>query len=187
MSNKAKKYLIIALVALAAIFGVYVLTSAGEKQSEQAPIPKQSGSEVRSQGQTETATQNGTISGSYTFPGSRIPSELVACAEELSSGREVLCSEQQITDNIRFFNGIGYELSLAPGEYYIYAKTSDNTKAYYNEYMSKITPSGEWPDYDTNKCGPEDVKLAVSITSGQEIVNVTLGDWYFETSCQISQ
>jgi hypothetical protein len=183
MSNKALKLGLSIAVIIALVVGFLWLKPDDMRPASQASVGDQKQETPNQQKDTsQSQPEKGSISGSFTFPSSTVPADLVACAEDMS-GEKVVCSESQLKDG-KYIYGVGYELSLPAGEYYVYATTGDELiRAYYNQYSASVTPDGEWPEYDTSKCQPSDAKLAVKVADGQSTENITLADWYFETSC----
>jgi hypothetical protein len=112
-----------------------------------------------------SASDQGTISGYLIYPSSFIPPELGVCAQKISNLQNVVCTSQ-IKDP-KFKNGVGYQLELDPGEYYVYSYLDDQ-KAYYTEFVT---------------CGllascPSHAKIPVLVTAGSNQDDILPHDWY---------
>jgi len=112
-----------------------------------------------------SASDQGTISGYLIYPSSFIPPELGVCAQKISDLQNVVCTPQ-IKDQ-KFKNGVGYQLELDPGEYYVYSYLDDQ-KAYYTEFVT---------------CGlqyscPSHAKIPVLVTAGSVQDDILPHDWY---------
>ena len=181
--DKSTSKLVLVVGLLTVVLGVAYLFAAREEKKQEPQANQQSQEIAQSQDQPKDATEaNGKISGSFTYPGEKIPSEMAACVENAKTKEKVACSDEQIKDNERFIYGAGYEISVPVGEYYVYVDQG-SSKAYYNGYMADVSKES-WPEYDSNKCKTEYQPLLVTVEAGKTTENVTLADWYFETECQ---
>ncbi len=117
---------------------------------------------------TQTQTKNGFVEGSLSYPsGGGIPKNIQVCAET-TQGFLIKCTNTQIPD-AKYQYGIGYNLELPEGGYYVYATTDkDADKVYYTEFVT---------------CGlkyecPSHEKIEVVVKSGETTSNIDPGDWY---------
>jgi len=111
---------------------------------------------------TET---KGKISGYLIYPSNFIPEDLGVCAQRIDNQSLVFCTEQ-IKDK-KYQNGVGYEMSLDPGNYYVYSFLGDN-RAYYTEFVL---------------CGlkaecQSHTKIPVTVSAGSSQDNILPHDWY---------
>jgi hypothetical protein len=139
----------------------------GQQMSSQ-PAPKPSSTPTLTASPSATpAETKGTVEGSLGYPSEGIPENMFVCAETLE-GQKVACTDTQIEDD-KFEYGLGYQLKLDPGNYYLYAKLpEDDYKAYYTEFVScglsvECTSHG---------------KIKVIVESGETISNIDPVDWY---------
>lgn len=119
---------------------------------------------------TQTQTKNGFVEGSLSYPSEGIPLELAVCAETLE-GTEVNCTGNHVKDG-KFTTGVGYNLELPPGKYYVFATVPIPNRAYYTEFVT---------------CGlkyecPSHKKIEVVVKSGETTSNIDPGDWYNQTN-----
>lgn len=127
-----------------------------------------SGSAQLASGSGELANY-GTIVGSLSFPSEEIP-EMTVCAEGISSKEEFCTNERMTGDD--YLYGLGYNLYLPAGEYFVYAKlANDPYKAYYSEFVT---------------CGlsvdcPSHQPIKVTVTAGETTSGVDPQDWYNQT------
>jgi hypothetical protein len=111
----------------------------------------------------------GIIEGSLSYPSEVIPEDLQVCAVP-AGGEGSVCTIEQLRDD-RFTYGLGYNLEVPAGDYYVYAFTpSDEAgkKAYYTEYVE----CGLGADCGSHK------KILVSVVVGAVVTEVDPGDWY---------
>lgn len=114
----------------------------------------------------ETLTKNGIVEGSLSYPSEGIPNDLQVCAETLQ-GVLVKCTDTHIP-NQKYQYGVGYNLELSEGNYYVYAVAAQGNRAYYTEFVT---------------CGllyscPSHKKIEVQVISGQTTSKIDPGDWY---------
>lgn len=108
----------------------------------------------------------GNITGSLSFPGEEIP-EMMVCAETIGSTAE-FCTDERLEDE-EFTYGVGYNLAVPAGSYYVYAKLpNDSYKAYYSDFVT---------------CGlsvdcPSHQSISVTVNAGETVENVDPQDWY---------
>ncbi len=112
-----------------------------------------------------TMESKGKISGYLIYPSDHIPEEMGVCAEVVGNTSLTTCVKQ-IKDK-KYKTGVGFEMELDPGMYYVYAFL-DKTKAYYNEFVL---------------CGLEakcksHVKIPVVVKAGSVDENILPQDWY---------
>lgn len=155
---------------------------ADNSSTEQEKVEAEAEPEEESEDKKPEPT-TGTISGSFTFPGEKIPSSLKACIADAESGEEIKCTSDHIEDTDKFAYGTGYEIVVPAGTYTVYAKY-DSEKAYYNGYVSPAADTGEFGEYDESKCKTDYLPTEVSVAAGAEVSNIMLGDWYYKTSCE---
>lgn len=128
--------------------------------------------------------ENGIITGSFSYPGDKIPETIKACALNVETKAKV-CTDKHIKKD-SFIYGVGYSLELPNGEYELYAidtansgNPHTNVMAHHNSYSATIK-SKEWPEYP--ECSDINT-LTVEILGSETIDNITLGDWYYEAQC----
>lgn len=114
---------------------------------------------------TVATESKGKISGYLIYPSDHIPEEMGVCAEVVGNTSLTTCAKQ-IKDK-KYKTGVGFEMELDPGMYYVYAFL-DKTKAYYNEFVL---------------CGLEakcksHVKIPVVVKAGSVDENILPQDWY---------
>jgi hypothetical protein len=113
-----------------------------------------------------TTNSKGKISGYLIYPSDHIPPQMGVCAESVSNTTIKTCVKQ-IVDPKFSPTGVGYEMFLDPGEYYVYSVLGD-WKAYYNEFVT---------------CGlkadcPSHAKVSVVVTAGSSNDKIYPHDWY---------
>lgn len=115
------------------------------------------------------APQVGYIEGSLSYPSEVIPEEMQICAETLQR-QKVTCTTEHIQIDIENGYGLGYNLEVPAGNYYVYAFLPSNTnqKAYYNEFVT---------------CGlkascPSHVPIEVIVAAGETVKDINPHDWY---------
>lgn len=154
-------------------------SSSGPDVTETTPSPQVTEEpidvEVTSASPTPESTpvpQIGTISGRMSYPSDGIPSSMVACAEEIETGKTV-CSKPRSG----WTSGVSYSLTVAPGRYYVYGRVSKNDtdaggfagqRAYYTEYM---------------KCGmgancQSHRRIVLEVKGGESLSGIAVGDWW---------
>jgi hypothetical protein len=111
------------------------------------------------------ADTKGIVSGSLSYPSDHIPEDMGVCAQRIDNLEMTTCTGQ-IKDS-KFQYGVGYELSLDPGNYYVYAFLG-STKAYYTEFVL---------------CGlkaecKSHTKVPVVVTAGSRQDSILPQDWY---------
>ncbi|MFA7301615.1 MAG: hypothetical protein WC069_04855 [Candidatus Shapirobacteria bacterium] len=109
--------------------------------------------------------EKGTIGGFLIYPGESIPDEVGVCAENIEQPKMINCVKQ-IKDK-KYETGVGFEMDLSPGNYYVYATYKD-TKAYYDEFVI---------------CGlkaecKSHTKIPVVVSSGSVQDRILPHDWY---------
>lgn len=112
--------------------------------------------------------EKGTISGHLIYPGEGIPEEVGVCAENISEPKLVSCVKQ-IKDK-KYTTGVGFQMDLSPGNYYVYSFYND-MRAYYDEFVI---------------CGlkaecTSHTKIPVVVTAGSNQDQILPHDWYDET------
>jgi hypothetical protein len=116
---------------------------------------------------SETPSQTGFIKGSLSYPSEQIPPELVTCAQ-LIEGNNTICTNEQISSE-EFTYGIGYELKVPPGNYYVYSNIpNQDYKAYYSEFVT----CGLSIECQSHK------PIIVTVVEGKTVSNVDPHDWY---------
>jgi len=116
----------------------------------------------------QIAQNTGIIEGSLSFPAEVIPVDMKVCAQSQTTN-QTYCTTTHISDP-KFTYGIGYQLEVPAGQYYVYATVSafGDYKAFYNEFVV---------------CGlsvdcTDTTVIAVNATAGQTITGVDPQDWY---------
>lgn len=115
---------------------------------------------------TSTQDSKGKISGYLIYPSDHIPPQMGVCAEDISNPTIKTCVKQ-IVDPKFPVTGVGYEMSLDPGQYYVYSFLGD-WKAYYNEFVT-CGLKAECPSHN---------KIPVTVTSGSSNDQILPHDWY---------
>lgn len=115
---------------------------------------------------TPSSSATGKISGHLIYPSDHIPPQVGVCAELVDNSTIKTCVKQ-IVDKKFSPTGVGYEMELPVGKYYVYSILGD-WKAYYNEFVT----CGLKADCKSH------VKIAVDITAGSENRNILPHDWY---------
>lgn len=115
---------------------------------------------------TSALSATGKISGYLIYPSDHIPPQVGVCAELVDNSTIKTCVKQ-ISDKKFSPTGVGYEMELPVGKYYVYSVLGD-WKAYYNEFVL---------------CGlkaecKSHAKIAVDVTAGSENNNILPHDWY---------
>lgn len=115
-----------------------------------------------------TQVPTGLIKGKLSYPSEGLPKDLMVCAV-LTSGSDSICTQNQIPVG-GTGSGMGYELTVPAGTYYVHAYTETNPtlKAYYSEFVT---------------CGllascPSHKPIMVDVKAGETAVDVDPGDWY---------
>jgi hypothetical protein len=109
----------------------------------------------------------GKISGYLSYPGGSIPSDLGVCGQSAENEKKTICTKQ-IKDSA-YQGGVGYELTLPSGNYYIFAFLG-NKKAYFTDYVI-CGQKAECTSHDK-------IPVVVSINSFQ--ANILPHDWNWE-------
>ncbi|MFA5828858.1 MAG: hypothetical protein WC841_05895 [Candidatus Shapirobacteria bacterium] len=154
-------------VLLGAVILVHSITETQKSKLESAsttPVTQNASTSSATPAVSGSQTK-GIISGSLIYPSEQIPQDLGVCAQRIDSPELVVCTNQ--TKDSKFQYGVGYELSLDPGNYYVYSFLA-NAKAYYTEYVL---------------CGlkaecKSHTKIPVVVTAGSHQDNVLPHDWY---------
>lgn len=155
------------LAAWITITGIVLLFSVGAILGRMVsrPSPPPSPAEITpTAGPTAPAT-TGHVSGYLIYPSEFIPEEMGVCAQDTSSPLLITCVKQ--SKNTKFKTGVGYDMDLAPGTYYIYSSLGDQ-KAFYTEFVT---------------CGLQascksHTKIPVVVTAGSVQDNILPHDWY---------
>lgn len=182
MNEKTTRNLLITLVVLVLTGLTYFVVSDAGSNNQKAQ-----NNDVATVAQEETTEPKetaikGKISGSYTYPGEKIPQAMRACAEDSETRQKVACASEQIVDEQRFIYGAGYEIELDPGKYYVYVDQGE-TKAYFNGYAAQVTKEDGWADYDASKCKTDYQPSLVTVEAGKETADTVVADWYYEANC----
>lgn len=139
----------------------------GQQMSSQ-PAPKASPTPTLTASPSATPTKtNGTVEGSLSYPSEGIPEDMFVCAET-TEGQKVACTNTQI-ENDKYEYGLGYQLELGPGSYYLYAKLPDDD---YKAYYTKFVTCGLSVECTSHE------KIEVAVEPGQTISNIDPIDWY---------
>ncbi|HRQ86668.1 MAG TPA: hypothetical protein PLY16_01015, partial [Candidatus Saccharibacteria bacterium] len=86
--------------------------------------------------QEQEAVENGTITGSLTYPSSNIPDDFVVYAHNIETDTLSGATNDHLTGE-QYQYGVGYSLEVEPGRYYVYGELASNPeqKAYYNQFI----------------------------------------------------
>jgi hypothetical protein len=120
--------------------------------------------------------QPGIIEGSLSYPSDFIPPDMTICAENVTT-RQQFCTNRQIKAK-KYTYGVGYKLTLPPGQYHLFAWLPDPAKygaGYpkgYRAYYSEFVKCGQRAD-----C-PSHQPIVVTVVSGQAVTGVDPQDWY---------
>lgn len=138
------------------------------------PTPNSTTKGSTSSGQTTTAlttaiSEDGMIEGALSFPSEGIPSTLQVCAENVSDEFDYYCTQQQIESG-KYQYGVGYQLTVPAGTYYVYAEDTPNPgyRGLYSEYVTCGMGMG---------CESHE-QIPVTVYAGQTESNIDLFDWY---------
>jgi RNA polymerase sigma-70 factor (ECF subfamily) len=118
---------------------------------------------------TPTPVSPGIIEGSLGYPSEQIP-PLTICAINISTNA-LKCTENIITDS-RFTYYKGYQLSLTPGTYQIYALDKNSSQPDYRAYYSEFVKCGMSINCKSHK------PINVLVQSGRLVRNIDPKDWY---------
>lgn len=183
-TNQGHRILVLTLVILltAGVIGgstYYVLSQQNKAQQKLIDELQKTASDAATQKKEKKKTtseavvqkdeiaQEGYMEGSFTYPSSFIPDNIIAYAENISTGEKYNSSE--VLSGSQFTYNKGYKIKVPVGDYYVYAMVPpDTTKAYYSKF---VTCGMSVDCKDTSKIL---VKVELNKTSG----NITLGDWY---------
>jgi len=120
---------------------------------------------VPTQISTTAIIQKGSISGYLIYPSEGIPQDVGVCAQSMDNSKFIYCVKQ-IRDK-KYKSGVGYQMDLDVGNYYVYAFYKD-MRAYYDEFVI---------------CGlkatcKSHTKIPVVVTAGSVQDNILPHDWY---------
>lgn len=162
-----------AILFIGIVVGNFIVIPGLKKVPESSsPTPALEGSApAPSATESVTSTQDskGKISGYLIYPSDHIPPQMGVCAELVSNTTIKTCVKQ-IVDPKFPITGVGYEMSLEPGQYYVYSFLGD-WKAYYNEFVTCGLKA---------ECTSHN-KIPVTITSGSSNDQILPHDWYDTT------
>lgn len=110
----------------------------------------------------------GFIEGSLSFPSETIPSNMIICAREVASEKQV-CTDKQIVGE-QFTYRVGYQLAVIPGTYEVYAYLPEDPdrRAYYNEFVTCGLSA---------ECESHEV-IEVTVAAGETVTGIDPQDWY---------
>jgi hypothetical protein len=147
------------LVLVAGIVFAFFQTRLGSPQQQQTTIVEEDRLDVN---------ELGFIQGSLSFPSEVIPSNMLICAEEVSSGEEV-CTANHIAGE-QFTYSVGYSIAVRPGTYEVYAYLPEEPerRAYYNEFVV----CGLSVECESHAVIP------VQVEAGKTVTDVDPQDWY---------
>lgn len=113
----------------------------------------------------------GTIEGSLSYPGEKIPVDLKVCAENIFYSEKTYCTDQQIKDS-KYTNSTGYQIEAPVGSYYVYSYqvSQPDKKAYYTEFV-ECGLKADCPSHD---------KLIIDVYPNEITDKVDPADWYAE-------
>jgi hypothetical protein len=175
--NKQLSVLVIAIVAClvvaGGVFGYSSWKNGGERQ--QSAADSETTSETRSEKNqlpgdaTKEPVEEGTITGSLTYPSEGIPADLVIHAFNTETRQDFFVKDH-LKDS-RFKYGVGYKITVPAGKYHVYGVlgSQPDQRAYYDEFIKCGA--------DTTKC--EDLsRIVVTVEPGKESEDAIVGDWY---------
>ncbi len=148
------------------VIGIYAGTWLNKKPEVKEQLATVTG--APSEIPTEVKSEKGTIGGYLIYPSSGIPEEVGVCAQSIDDPKMINCVKQ-IKDK-KYETGVGYQMDLSPGNYYVYAFYKD-MKAYYDEFVI---------------CGlkaecKSHTKIPVVVTAGSVQDKILPHDWYDTT------
>jgi len=157
MLNKQQvnwKYILI-VVVIAAIAGVavYSYREVGELPDNSSNIP---------------VPQKGVIQGSMSYPSEGIPEDVKVCAENVATG-ERYCTKERLQDE-KFKYGVGYQLKLPAGNYFVEAIRTDYDGDYQAYYSERVT-CGMGQNCESHR------PLIVNVKAGATKQNIDPIDW----------
>jgi len=117
---------------------------------------------------TEDIPELSVISGSLSYPSDYIPNDMEVCAKNVETGKTHCDAEITVGNDTR-----RYALTVPPGSYHVYAKTSD--KPGYNAYYSEAVVCGLKVDCLSSK------PITVTLAGGAKRTDVDPHDWYADT------
>ncbi len=114
-------------------------------------------------------SKTGTIEGSLSYPGEKIPSDLKVCAENIFYSEQTYCADKLINDP-KYTNSTGYTINAPVGSYYVYSylPSEPDKKAYYTEFVDCGM---------TTDCTSHD-ELIIDVYPGETTDYVDPVDWY---------
>jgi hypothetical protein len=161
MKNAGVLLVIGILVGASVMGGAYFLGK--QARLTASPVPPSP-----SLAQTSPAvSSNGTIEGSLGYPSEGIPTNMMVCAETLQAVK-VVCTSTQLKDP-KYQYGVGYNLEVSPGSYYVYAQVPGNN---YKAYFSEFVPCGL-----SVNC-PSHEPIEVKVSAGATVTGIDPQDWY---------
>ncbi|MFA6098304.1 MAG: hypothetical protein WCV50_01305 [Patescibacteria group bacterium] len=125
--------------------------------------------------ETNPQDQWGTITGSLSYPSETIP-PMGICAKSVK-GVEMFCTYKMIQDD-KYANSYGYELSVPPDNYYVFAhlitagKENIGYTDEYQAYYSKFVTCGQLVECTSHKA------IKVEVSNNQKIDDIDPVDWY---------
>lgn len=144
-------------------------TSAIITSPSATPVPLPSSQSSSAPGSATSNLVAGILEGSLTYPAQGIPNDLSVCAVNLGSG-QATCTAERLREG-RFKGGVGYQLTVPPGNYQVYAMAPSfdpNYKAYYSRFVT-CGYSANCMDHSP---------ITVTIGAGQTVRGVEPGDFY---------
>lgn len=169
--------LVLVIVALIGVVGVMVYKNHNKttdnKTTATTATTKAPASSTSTQTKTTTtpatSTQEGTITGTASYPSEGLPTDEKVCAVDVANSAKVYC------DNVGARQGdLKFSIQVPANDYYVYAtaeKELPNYKAYYDEY-SKCGNSVNCP------AAGHQQYIKVTVASGATVDSVDPGDWY---------
>lgn len=114
------------------------------------------------------AVTTGKIGGFLIYPGPKVPETVGVCAQDVNNLTLITCVKQ--TKDPKYETGVGYQMELSPGTYYVYA-TYQKLTAYYDEFVT----------CGLNYSCKSHAKIPVVVTPGSDQENILPHDWYDAT------
>ena len=117
--------------------------------------------------------KTGVIEGSLSYPSDVIPENMVVCAEDIFTKKQ-LCTNYHIKSSKYKYN-IGYKIDAPVGDYYVFAKDISSTHdlkdhvAYYSDFVTC--------GMNINNCHSHN-PIRVAVIYGETTKNINPWDWY---------
>ena len=169
-SNSKLKVTLLIVVIVAIGGGVYWWKSNQQKPISNTNVVINLNDDYSSEelGEEFAEDEAGIIEGSLNYPSEEIPEDLKVCAGNIVT-KEMFCTSEHLEDE-KYTYGLGYQLSVPPGNYYIAAST--NQMANYVAYYSEFVTCGQ--EYSCSSHKP----ILVTVLAGDKVIEIDPQDWY---------